>query len=485
MLENLVNHFNETTTQNGAVAYKSTKSDVLDLFSQGGAMRGRSDADVKSLVSLSYLENPLLTLKTLFYLRDIKQGQGERRFFRLGMREIADKYPVSVRMNIHLVPQFGRWDDLLILLDTKVHEDVINLFAEQLKLDVDSETPSLLAKWLPSENASSLQTKTYAKKVRKGLKLSPREYRKTLSAIRKKIGIIETKITEGRYADIQYDKIPSKAGMLYRGAFKRHDENRYSEFLESLSKGEVTVNAGTLLPNDIVGKIVGDGWRWSQVSEEEEILFEGQWNNLENFIGDKVENSLVMADVSESMSGQPMNVSIGLALYIAERNKGAYKDHFLTFTDEPSIVKIKGNTIVEKVRNVKSRKGYSTNIQLALETILEVAIKDGLSNDELVKKLYIISDMQFDDYSIRGTSVNIFNSMRKRFENHGYDFPEIVFWNVNAFGNQPATMNEQGVQLVSGYSPSIMKHLLSSNGKTAYEFMLEVLQSERYVEVLA
>ncbi|QIW89909.1 DUF2828 domail-containing protein [Bacillus phage Izhevsk] len=478
MLNHLKNEFNKTTTENGALAYKSTKSDVLDLFSQGGAMRQRNEADIKSLVSKSFGENQLLTLKAIFYLRDIEQGQGERRFFRLAMQHLALHHKESLRSNIELVPMFGRWDDLWVLLETDLKADVLDFVKRQLVADKQTDRPSLLAKWMPSENASSHVTKKYAKIMREHFGVKPKQYRKLLSELRAKLNLVETKLSEKRYGDIQYDKLPSRAGMVYRGAFFRNDEERYKGFLDSLSKGEVKVNAKTLYPNDIVGKILH-----RYVSPQDIKLFEGQWENLPNFIGDKTDNALVMADVSESMNGTPMEVSIALAMYIAERNKGIYHNHFLTFTDRPSFVEIKGSDIVEKVRNINARKGYSTNIQLALQKVLDVAIENNVSNDDVVKKLYIISDMQFDEYCIKGNSVDIFNKMRERFEEAGYDFPNIVFWNVRAVGNTPMTMNAQGVQLVSGYSPSILQQLLDSNGKTPYEFMLDVLETERYAKV--
>lgn len=343
---------------------------------------------------------------------------------------------------------------------------------------------SLIGKWLPSLNASSYQTKKYAKIIQESLGISPKRYRKMLSALRKEINLVETKLTEKNYEAIDYSKLPSKAGMKYRQAFYRNDEMRYQAFLDSLSKGETKVNAGVLYPNDIVGKILGGrSWCRPSISAQDIKLFEGQWNNLPNFIGEKSENSLVMADVSGSMSGTPLNVSIALAMYIAERNKGVFKDHFMTFSTRPSLVKITGSNIVEKVNNIsRAEWSISTNIEKALQTILDVAVKNRLSDDEVVKKLYIISDMQFNQCA-RGADVHIFKSLKKDFERKGYTFPNIVFWNVNAHGNTPMTMNEQGVTLVSGFSPSILTQLLNADGKTPYDFMLEVINSERYSEV--
>lgn len=344
---------------------------------------------------------------------------------------------------------------------------------------------SLLGKWLASENASSYQTKKYAKILREELGLTPREYRKMLSKLRKEISLVETKLTEKNYDAIAYDKLPSKAGMIYRGAFFRNDEERYKAFLDSLSKGEAKVNAKTLYPNDIVGKILNNRWN---VSEQDVKLFEGMWNNLPDFIGEKAEDSLVMADVSGSMTwgtGEAIRVSIALAMYIAERNKGAFKDHFMTFSSKPQLVKIQGSNIVDKVNNINSTEwGGSTNIESALQTILDVAVKNNLPKEEVVKKLYIISDMQFNQ-ATRGANAHIFKDMESKFKANGYEMPNLVFWNVNAYGNTPMTMNELGVQLVSGYSPSILAQLLNADGKTPYDFMLDVINSERYSEVTA
>lgn len=484
MLNHLRNHFNETTTENGAFAYKSTNSSVLDLFSQGGAMRNNSESQIKSLFSKAFNENPTLALKTLFYLRDIKQGQGERNLFKVSLKHLAVHSKESLIKNIHLVSEFGRWDDLLVLLDTDVKKEVLSFIEFNLKKDMVSKNPSLLAKWLPSENASSHETKKNAKIIRKSLGMTPREYRVTLSSLRKKINLVETNLTQKNYEDIDYSKVPSKAGMQYRTAFFRNDEERYKEFLDSLEKGEVKVNSGALYPNDIVGKILGgNSWYTPAISPQDTKLFEGQWNNLPDFIGEKKEDSLVMADVSGSMSGVPMSVSIALAMYIAERNEGIFKNHFMTFSERPELVKIQGKNIVDKVQNIsRAGWGYNTNIEKALKTILDIAVKNNVSKDDIVKKLYIISDMQFD-MAVNGGS--IFGNMEKEFNRHGYDLPNIVFWNVASHQNTPVKMNKHGVQLVSGFSPSILKQLLNADGKTPYEMMLEVVTSERYEEVSA
>lgn len=492
MLNHLKNEFNEGRTANGAFAYNSTKSFVLDLFSLGGAYRNRTDEEKVQLFSKAFGENPLLALKTLFYLRDILEGQGERQFFRVVLRHLALHNKAVLAKNLHLVPQFGRWDDLWVLLDTDLKQDVVEMVKRQLVADKKAERPSLLAKWMPSENASSHVTKRNARIFRQALGGTPKQYRKLLSALRAKINLVETKLSEKDYASIDYSKLPSKAGLIYRGAFFRNDEERYRDFLDSLTKGEVKVNANTLYPYDIVNKALEgyngkNVWSWGggrSVTAQDIQLLDAQWKALPDFIGERKENSIAVVDTSGSMSGTPMNVAISLGIYLAERNKGVFHNHFLTFSDRPQLQEIVGGNIVEKVRNLSDASwNGSTNVEAVFRQILSTAVKNNVPQDEMIGKVYIISDMQFNSCT-RGADAHIFKTMEQEFARYGYKLPNLVFWNVNAFmSNVPMTMNEVGVQLVSGFSPSIFKQLLSADGKTPYELMLEVIDSDRYKEV--
>ena len=495
VLEYLKNDANKTKTANGAMAYASTKSFVLDLFSLGGAFRNRSDEDVEELFSKAFAENPLLAMKTLFYIRDIEGGQGERRFFRVALKHLALHHPEALRKNLHLIPKFGRWDDLWVLLETGLKEDVVLMVKKQLIKDKKSEHPSLLAKWSPSENASSYTTKKYAKILRKGLGGTPKQYRKLLSSLRKKINIVETKLTEKDYQSIEYDKLPSRAGLIYRNAFLRNDGERYREYLNNLSNSKATINTKTLYPYDIVHRALQGyhernvycyygGYNAKQVSSEEIQLLDAQWNNLPDFIGERKENSIAVVDTSGSMSGTPIEVAISLGIYLAERNKGVFHNHFFTFSDNPKLQQVVGGNIVEKVRNLSdSDWGHSTNVEAVFRKILNVAIENDLPQDEMIGKVYIITDGQFN-YMTRNADAHIFKELEKDFNEAGYKMPNLVFWNVNAFmSNTPFTMNEAGVQLVSGFSPTIFKQLLGADGKTPYELMLEVIESERYSEV--
>jgi hypothetical protein len=492
MLEYLKNDANEIRTANGAKAFASTKSFVLDLFSMGGAFRNRSDKEIRKLFSKAFAENPLLAMKTLFYLRDITEGQGERRFFRVALKHLALHNKEALRKNLHLVPKFGRYDDLWVLLETDLKDDVIDLVRKQLSLDKNVDHPSLLGKWLPSLNASSHKTKKYAKIIQEGLGLTPRQYRKMLSALRAKINIVETKLTERDYESIDYSKIPSRAGLIYRNAFYRNDRERYVKFLDNLIKGKAKINTKTLYPYDIVRKALeGYGgrniWSWGKSKEltpQEIQLLDSQWNNLPDFIGERKENSIAVVDTSGSMAGTPIEVAISLGIYLAERNKGVFHNHFFTFSNKPQLQQIVGSNIVEKVRNLSNSDwGNSTNVEAVFRKILNVAVKNNLPQDEMIGKVIIISDMQFN-HCTRGVDTHIFKQLEKDFNEAGYKMPLLTFWNVNAFqSNTQFTMNESGVELVSGFSPSIFKNVLSNVSKTPYELMLEVIDSERYSEV--
>lgn len=480
MLEHLKNEFNQTYTENGAKAYKSTESYVLDLFSMGGAYRNREDEEVCQLFSKAFSENPLLAMKTLFNLRDVRGGQGERRFFKVVLKYLSLHHKDSLKKNLHLIPKYGRWDDMWVLLETNVKHDVLKIVREQLHNDVKSENPSLLGKWMPSLNASSKETKKYAKILQQGLGGTPKQYRKLLTNLRSKINIVESNLSSKNYDDINYNKLPSKASLIYRNAFLKNDEIRYREYLEGLASGETTVNAGAIYPYEIAR----EGLSWRKVLSEEDIkLLDAQWNSLPNFIGDNHDNSLAVVDTSGSMTGTPMEVAISLGIYLSERNKGQFKDYFMTFSSDPQLQKVVGEDIIQKIRNLSHADwGMSTNIEKVFTKILDTAVKNNVSQDEMIKKVIIISDMEFN-YC---TNVNefLFDALREMYEEHGYELPNLTFWNVDARNNSTQfKMNDVGVELVSGFSPSLFKNVLGSINKTPYELMLEVINDERYDDI--
>lgn len=466
MLDKLKDEFNTTETLNGDKAYKTTKSALLDLFSSAGAMRNSSESEIIKRFEFAFLEDSEIALKILFYIRDIRGGQGERRLFRTILRHLKNNHKERLVPLLPIIAEYGRYDDLMVVSDLP---ETITLIKEQLVKDVQSETPSLLAKWLPSENTSSKQTRAAAEALRKNLAFSSKEYRKILSSLRKKIKLVEQKMSSNKWTEIEYDKIPSKAGMKYRKAFGKHDADRYSNYLSSVKKGEKKINTSTLYPYEL----------YDICKNSNDNTIDVMWNNLPNYVNND-ENALVMADVSGSMQGRPMSVSVSLAIYFAERNKGKFANHYLTFSGSPELIEIRGSNLYEKINFVENTNvGYDTNIEAAFQKVLDTAIKYKVPQSELPKRIYVISDMQFNDNSIAGTSS--FERINTKYKLADYVLPELVFWNVNDYANHPVTMNEQGVQLVSGFSPVLFKQIVS--GMSAYDMMLSIVNSERYAKV--
>lgn len=494
MLNHLKNETNVAYSENGARAFVTTKSAVLDFFAQGGALRYRDETEIIALFTKAFGENPLLAMKALFYFRDIRGGQGERNTFRTIVKYLANHHAQTMEKNIHLISLFGRWDDVYHLFGTQLENRAGELIKEQFKNDMNSETPSLLGKWLKSENASSYETKKLARKTREILGLTPKQYRKSLSSLRKKINIVESVMTERRWGEIEYDKLPSQAGLKYRQAFFRNDEERYREFLSAVAKGEKKINVKDLFPYEIVRKIpsydeVIHDRKYNIVfghAENEEVL-NTMWDNLPDYVNGAHENAISVIDTSGSMEGLPIEIALSIGIYHAERNNGPFKNHFISFSQKPQLIEMQGATFCEKVRNMsRTYWDSNTNIEAVFELILDTAIKHRVSDDEMVKKVYIVSDMEFDSATNMRKNNQLFRELRARFEEKNVPFPTLVFWNVNGRNAQfPMTMDDNGVQFVSGASPTIFTNLIRGNFMNPYDLMLDVLNDERYEQVTA
>lgn len=486
MLQYLKQESNKTFTENGAVTHSSTLSDCLDLFATVGALRRESEEEIVSRFMHAYTENKDVAMKLLFFARDIRGGLGERRVFRTILKWLSCNKKESLRKNLHYIAEYGRFDDLMILFGTPLEKDMLEYIKTQLYRDLEGMENggdvSLLAKWLPSVNASNAETKRLAKKVARFLQLDDAAYRKLLVRLRAHIRIIENNLREKDYT-FDYEKQPSKAMFKYRNAFIRNDGERYNEFLNKASCGEVKLNSKVLTPYEIITPFFK-----RNVSDEERNSINTTWNALEDFTND--ENALAVIDGSGSMYGGadpiPATVALSLGIYFAERNKGAFKNHFITFSETPQLVEIKGDDILDKVRYCHDYDEVAnTNIQKVFELILNAAKKNHVPQEELPKRLYIISDMEFD-YCADDANLTNFEYAKKLFEDAGYKLPEVVFWNVSSRNRQqPVTKNEQGVLLVSGCTPRLFSMMAdgSLSDRAPYEFMMEVLMSERYKKI--
>lgn len=489
MLNFLKKEANIALTENGAVTYKTTESDCLDLFATIGAIRREADTEIISRFIRAYTEDKDIALKILFFARDIRGGLGERRVFRVIINWLAENDPTVLRKNLRLIAEYGRFDDLLSLMGTKCENDVISYIKSQLEADLAAlkaeNEVSLLAKWLPSVNTSNSDTVRKAKKISKGLGMSDAQYRKTLVKLRNKIQIIENNLRQKDYT-FDYSKQPSKAMLKYRAAFYRNDEERYKSFLNNVENGTEKINTSTLYPYDIIAPCFKNYGNVS-LSEQDAHSLDVMWSNLPNF--GNAENSLVVVDGSGSMYGYtnpiPEAVALSLGIYFAERNTGTFKNHFITFSKTPQLVEIKGSNIAEKVRYcMQFNEIANTNILNVFKLILNAAKKNQVSQDEMPKTLYIISDMEFD-YCVESAEANNFKYAKKLFAQNGYILPDVVFWNVASRNiHQPVTMNEQGVALVSGCTPRLFE-MVASNNLNPYQMMLDVISSERYQAISA
>ena len=489
-LEELRKEENLTYTENGALTNRSTNSYCLDLFATIGALRNAEDNEIISRFIKAYTEDNNMAMKILFFARDIRGGLGERRVFRSIWKWLSLHEAESVRKNITNVPEYGRFDDLLSLLGGPCEKDMLSFIKEQLDKDLAAlkigNTVSLLAKWLPSVNTGNKDSVKTAKKLAKAMGFSDAEYRKVLVSLRAEIKLIENYLREKDYS-FSYEKQPSKALYKYRQAFFRNDQDRYCAFLERAESNPAVMNTGTLTPYDVIRPIMHRAEAEIEISEEERRSMDITWKALPDYTG--AENALAVVDGSGSMycgfGYTPATVAQSLGIYFAEHNKGCFHNHFITFSENPSLVEVKGRDIVEKLRYCMSfDECANTDLQRTFDLILKTAIQNRAKQEDIPEKLYIISDMEFDYCANHGEMSN-FEYAKKEFAKYGYRLPQIIFWNVESRNRQqPVTKNEQGVALVSGTSPQIFS-MLSKGILDPYSFMLETLSSERYERICA
>lgn len=474
----------DVVTANGALSHSTSGTSVLDFFGKGGALRAQSEQEVTNLFSKAYAEDKNLALKALFYLADVRGGQGERRLFRVAYNWLAKNDLATAKKLLKYIPEYTRFDNVLETLEnTALEKDALTFVAKQLKKDLDSETPTLAAKWSPSEQASSDVTRRLAFKLRSKMKMSPKAYRKMLSGLRAKIGIVERQMCAGDWNKINFSHVPSRAALIYKKAFNSHTPDLYSKFLTKVEKGEAKINASVLYPYDLVS-----GIEYKDGTDLRTI--EAQWKALPDFLKDNPHNGLVVADVSGSMdsgtgSVRPVDVATSLAIYFAERNVGAFNGNFMIFSNHAKLLSIGAGSLKDKVRTVhQNREVANTNLQSVFDLILEKGVKYKVPQSEMPTVLYIVSDMQFD-HACHGNNKTNFEVIREKYKKSGYKMPTIVFWNVNAQSDVPVKFNDKGVCLVSGCSPSILKTAISGKVVTPYQMMLDVLSSERYELIAA
>lgn len=507
-IDAITNELNNETklTENGAVAYRTSGKKLLDLNFAVASLRRASEAEIINKFMDAYFEDKITAIKWLFYARDCREGLGERRLFRVVMEDFSQREPQAAKELIKLVPEYGRWDDLWCLFETDLVNDVVELVQKQLKEDFknmsNNKPISLLAKWMPSLNASSEQTKKYASIFLNKIEDTPRTYRKLLSSMRKYIDVVECKMSAKEWNAINYEAVPSRANLIYNNAFLRNDEERRRAYLGALEKGEAKINASTLFPHDIVHKY-GRGYGV-------DATLEGLWKALPDTVKG-CGNTIVVADGSGSMTCNvggntgvtALDVANSLAIYFAERSSGEFKDKYITFSERPQLVDFSNaKNLRDKLTIARQHNEVAnTNIEAVFDLILNTAIRNKMAQEDMPANILIVSDMEFDSCATSGTpsasrnswgwysssyqrpTTTLFDTIAKKYAEHGYKPPRLVFWNVNSrTGTIPVKQNDLGVALVSGFSVNIVK-MVMSNKTDPYECLLETLNTERYQAV--
>jgi len=476
-LKAMKNETNYGYTENGGIKHNTTLNAVLDMFAMGGSMRNRSDADVILMFKNAYEEDRTLALKCLFYLRDCRGGQGERRFFRVCFKWLAEQYHAEASHLIPFVATYGRYDDLFELFDTPCETEMMGYIRHVIYMDEDY----LVYKWMPSINASSKEAKIRGRKFARELGLTEREYRKMLSEGRKNCHLVETLMSQNQWDQIAFEHLPSKAGLLYKSAFMRREETKY-RYAEFMSDKKTKVNASVLNPVDIAHQIFG---AWNP-SKTERQAWDKYWENLPDYYNGKEEPGIAIVDVSGSMYGTPLEAAVSLGAYIAERGKGPFKNHFITFSDSPKLIEFSGIDLYDKFRRAEQAEwGGSTNIEAVFDLLLNTALKNNVPTREMPKTLYIFSDMEFN-YAITSgrhsritedSVESVIEAQASKWRRAGYEIPRVIFWNLDARHNNIPALGSK-FSYVSGFSPNMVECILG--GKDGWDLCLEKLQSARY-----
>ena len=472
-----------TLTENGASCLNTTGSKVLDLFGTIGSLRGSDQNRVERLFADAYSENKLLATKCIFYGRDIRGGLGERFTFRRLLKYAAIHHPECIRPNIDLIGIYGRYDDMYELIGTPLEDEMWASMKRQLVKDLsdmgEGKHVSLLAKWIKTPDASSRETRKLGIMTALKLNFEVKMFKRLLRGLRKYIDITEIHMSNGTWNEIDYEKVPSRAMFVHKKAFTKNDTARFTQYLLKVSSGEAKMNAATMYPYDIVEAYIGSKYTFNKLVEDP--VLEGQWKNLPNYLEDEA-SAIVIADTSGSMSGRPMASALGLAIYFAERNKGPFNGLWMSFSEDSRINTLKGETLAQKLASINTEGwGWNTNLESAFSKVLDIAVKNHVHPNDMIKSLIIISDMEIDEAMNGHKDWLFYDAMRARYEEAGYELPNIVFWQVDARHDTfHADKDRKGVQLCSGQSPSTFQHLMHCVSMTPMQMMMEVLNSERY-----
>lgn len=468
-MNTFVNTISEQTTRtaNGMSARISTANACVDLFYAAGASRGK---DIIPAFTAAYVENKEIALRIAQWLRDVRGGAGERQLFRDILTHLEKHDPDAAVALLKKVPEIGRFDDIFVFKSSALKKAAYTMLGDALRAE-----NGLAAKWTPRKGR-------IAEEIRAFFGMSPKQYRKSLVNLTK---VVETQMCAKDWDNINFSHVPSQAARIYRNAFKRNTP-KFAEYVAALVKGEpgVKVNANAIFPHDVIKGV--DNYDWDKTQLDHVVA---QWQALPNYVGDS--SILPMVDVSGSMSclvggngsGNSttcMDVAVGLGLYLSDKNQGAFKDVFLTFSAKPELFKLNGNVVEKLLQMKKSEWGMTTNLHAAFDKVLNTAIKGKVPQSDMPKIILVLSDMQFN------ACINFDHSAMEMIEHKyaeaGYQAPAVVFWNLHSSDNVPVKADKCGAALVSGFSPSIMTAILSADMSefTPENIMLKTIMQPRY-----
>jgi hypothetical protein len=451
----------ETRTLNGMKSFDSSKSALVDLFFSIGASRGK---DLSKEFIKAMKQDETLALRLLMWARDVRGGAGERDVVRNILLNLEKNYPEALDRVLPHLSEFGRWDDLLIFKTKAAKNKAFTLIGNALR-----ERNGLAAKWMPRQGPLAVELRTF-------FGMSPKFYRKSLVEMTK---VVEQNMCANTWTEINYSHVPSLAAARYQKAFKKHDPEGYESYKAKLSTGEAKVNAAAVYPYDVIKSRRFGG---------DDKVIQAQWDALPNYIGDEL--VLPVVDVSGSMSSpvggnanlRCIDVSVSLGLYLADKNRGPFKDMFLTFSEKTKLEILKGN-LIDKLNQLESSDwGMSTNLHGAFEAILKYAVKGNVPAKDMPKYILVMSDMEFNACTKFDDSA--MQMIERQYSAAGYEVPNIVFWNLNArSGNVPVKYDKKGVALVSGFSPAIMTSILAAEDLDPVSVMMQTLNSPRYAVI--
>lgn len=488
-------------TQNGAVTYTSSLNANVDFFAQAGAMRNKGTSVVANLFGDAFREDQVTAILNLIHLRNVRMGGlGERKSFYSAMKYLVDNNETYlIKLFASMSPEMGRWDDVfkilqmcLVAKNKEAVKHIVEMTHKQFDSDLrlaDSDVSiSLLGKWIPSPNAKNAERRALGGFLFKEFnKIAPLQipnisrFRKLITILRAKINIIETHIAGKNYDRIDFTKTPSKALFKYRGFFYREMSSEYQQFLNRVKSGEVELKASLVMPNEIVRSYTLGSYGTVKYNQALELTWDSLADNFEKTNMDMI----VVADTSGSMSGQPADVALGLSLYTSERLRGGFMDKVITFSRNAKFIDFTNcKNLCDKI-NLYRRLNIveDTNIESVFNLILKTAVEFNMKSEDIPSTILIISDMEFNQGTISNKSM--YENAKISFKNYGFELPNIIYWNVNAYGsNLPVRYNEQGTALVSGFSTNVLRSIMEGKDMTPLAVMNNTLRSQKYLDFL-